>query len=133
MKTHCFGILFVWFRVVLHLFVLRSYRNVSCFIWYFCWVSFFVLRLTFLWLSLLKVFYVLLGYKDVLLCFQCVFVNLFAMNEFFAKLCFERMVFSLKGSVMEGSVIKDCFAELFPRQNGCFLERCLLLIMKFFR
>lgn len=32
---------------------------------------------------------------------------------------------------MEVSVIKDCFAELCHRQNGCFLERYLLFILNF--
>ncbi len=82
-------------------------------------------------MSLLKVFCVSFDYKDVLLCFQCDLGNLSAMTEFFAKLCLGRMVFSLKGSVMKGSVIKDCFVELCHRQNGCFLERYLLFILKF--
>ena len=63
-------------------------------------------------MSLLKVFCVSLGYKDVLICFQCDLGSLFVISILFAKLCFGRMVFSLKGSVVEGSVIKDCFAEL---------------------
>lgn len=46
-------------------------------------------------MSLLKVFCVSLGYEDVFVCFQCVFGNLSAMAEFFAKLCLTRMTFSL--------------------------------------
>lgn len=131
-KIYCFGILFVWFCVVFHLFVLRSYKNVSCFIWYFYQVSFFVSCLTFPWLSLCMVFCVSFVYEDVFVCFQCAFGSISVINGFFVKFCLERVVFSLKGSVMKWSVIKDCFAELCHRQNGCFFERYLLFVSKFF-
>lgn len=51
-------------------------------------------------MSLLKVFCVSLGYKDVLICFQCDLGSLSVISRLFAKLCFGRMVFSLKGSVV---------------------------------